>query len=68
MLTSTWATKKEPNGDRRERLTTEGYAQIKGEHCDTHNVSSPVKTDVAIRIVLVLMIMASWESYLPGMN
>ena len=53
MLTSTWATKKEPNGDRRERLTTEGYAQIKGEHCDTHNVSSPVKTDAAIRIVLV---------------
>ena len=41
-----------------------GYEQKEGDHYDGSSISSPVTNDVSIRVLFVLMIMASWEAYL----
>ena len=60
ILTTTWAMKKKANGTYRARLNARGYEQIEGEHYDGYNIAAPVTSDVTIRIVLTLMLMAGW--------
>ena len=67
-MTSTWAMKKKSSGKFRARLNARGYEQVEGEHYNPNEVSSPVASDVTIRVVLVLMIMANWENYLADAN
>ena len=58
ILTTMWAMKKKANGTFRARLNARGYEQVEGEH---YNIEAPVTSDVTIRIVLTLMLMADWE-------
>ena len=60
IMTSTWAMKKKANGTYRARINARGYEQVDGLHYDSHDISAPVTNDVTIRIVLTLMIMATW--------
>ena len=64
LFTSTWAMKKKPDGTYRARNAIRGYEQVNGVHFDEHDKSSPVATEVAIRIVFVLVIMAGWYQHL----
>ena len=64
IITSTWAMKKKASGRYRARLNARGFEQQEGVHYDPEQISSPVTNDATIRIVLVLMIMAYWASYL----
>ena len=61
ILTSTWAMKKKANGTFRARLNARGYEQVEGEHYDAYNIAAPVTSDVTVRIVLTLMLIADWE-------
>jgi len=60
ILTTTWAMKKKANGTFRARLNARGYEQVEGEHYDGYNIAAPVTSDVTIRIVMTLMLMAGW--------
>ena len=62
ILSSTWAMKKKANGTFRARLNARGYEQIDGQHYDEDGKASPVVDDMTIRIVLILIIMASWTA------
>ena len=68
VMTSTWAMKKKASGKFRARLNARGFEQIEGDHYDPEHVSSPVTNECTIRIVLILMIMANWSSYLADVN
>ena len=59
-LTSTWEMKKKASGTFRARLTVQGYEQVDGEHYDKATTAAPVVSEATIRIVFILMIMASW--------
>ena len=64
ILTSTWAMKQKANGTKRARVNARGFEQIDGEHYDEDDKAAPVTSDVTIRIVFVLMIMAGWIAHL----
>ena len=64
VLTSTWAMKKKSNGTFRARINARGYKQVDGQHYEEHDISAPVTNEITIRIVLTLMIMASWHGTL----
>ena len=68
VITSTWAMKKKANGIHRTRLVARGYEQNEGEHFDSNFISSPVVSDVTIRIVLVLMIIYGWGAHVLDVN
>lgn len=58
IITSTWAIKKKSNGTYRARLNARGFEQVDGIHYREDSKSSPVVSDITIRIVLVLAVMA----------
>lgn len=58
IIDSTWAIKKKSNGTYRARMTARGFKQVDGVHYREDNKSSPVVSDITIRIVFVLAIMA----------
>ena len=60
IIDSTWAMKKKANGTYRARLNARGFQQVEGEHYNGSSISAPVVSDITIRVVLVLMIMAGW--------
>ena len=60
VLTTTWAMKKKANGTYRARMVARGFEQIDGEHYDKDDTSSPVVSEITIRICLVLMLMAGY--------
>ena len=60
VLTTTWAMKKKANGTYRARMVARGFEQIDGEHYDQNDTSSPVVSEITIRVVLVLMLMAGY--------
>ena len=64
VLSTTWAMKKKANGVFRARLNARGFEQVEGMHYDASSISSPVATDVSIRIAMILGLMARWESEL----
>ena len=60
ILTTTWTMKKKANGTYRARLNARGYEQVEGEHYNRYDIAAPVTSDVTIRIVMTLMLMAGW--------
>ena len=64
VVKSTWAMKKKSNGAYRSRCVMKGFMQKSGVHYDPQNIAAPVSNDASIRIVFVLMLMASWKNYL----
>ena len=64
MFTTTWAMKKKANGTYRARMNMRGFEQDDGEHYDSASISSPVTNDVSVRVLLVLMLMANFTSYI----
>jgi hypothetical protein len=60
ILTSTWAMKKKASGIFRARLNARGYEQVPGKHYNPHSIAAPVTSDVTIRIVLTLLLLARW--------
>jgi hypothetical protein len=59
-LTSTWVMKKKASGIFRARLNARGYEQVAGKHYDPDSIAPPVTSDTTIRIVMTLLLMASW--------
>ena len=64
VLTSTWAMKKKANGTRRARLNARGFEQVDGVHYYEEDKSAPVVNDITARMIMVLIVMASWWSEL----
>jgi hypothetical protein len=64
VMTSTWAMNKKSNGTYRDRLNARGYEQVDRIDYDSSNISSPVKNDATIRIIMVLMIILKWSAQL----
>ena len=62
VLTTTWSMKKKSDGTYRARMVARGFEQVDGEHYDGHDISSPVASEITIRIVFVLMLMAGFEA------
>ena len=58
-IDSVWAMKKKNSSTLRGRLNVRGFKQIEGQHYNGTTISSPVTNSATIRIVLVLMVMAS---------
>ena len=56
--------KKKSNGTYRARLNMQGYEQIDGQHYDSASISPPVTSDVSVRTILTLLIMANYASYI----
>jgi hypothetical protein len=55
--------KKKSNGTLRGRMNARGFKQVEGMHYNGTTISSPVTNSATIRIVLMLMIMASMLAY-----
>ena len=68
ILTSTWAMKKKANGTLRARVNARGYEQIDGVHYDEDDKAAPVASEIAIRVVMVLMLMANMHAELIDVN
>jgi hypothetical protein len=62
ILTSTWAMKKKANGTYRARMNARGYEQVDGKHYDKMMKAAPVANEITIRMILVLIVMASWAA------
>ena len=60
ILTTKWAMKKKASGTYRARMVARGFEQIDGEHYDEHDKASPVVSEITIRIMFVLMLMAGF--------
>ena len=52
--------KKKSNGTYRARINGRGYEQIEGQHYDGSSIHAPVTNDCSVRIIMVLVLMASW--------
>eukprot|EP00957_Ditylum_brightwellii_P010494 795637-Ditylum_brightwellii.AAC.1 len=66
VLTSTWAMKPKANGIKRTRFNARGFEQVDGLHYNSQDLSAPVVNDMTVRIVMTLIIMASWIAELLG--
>jgi uncharacterized membrane protein YheB (UPF0754 family) len=60
LLTSTWAMKKKANGTFHARLNARGFEQVDGEHYGSDDKSAPVLSEISIRVILTLIVMAAW--------
>ena len=56
ILSTTWSMKKKSNGRCRARVVVRGYQQIKSEHYEGADISSPVVNEVTVRVILTLMV------------
>jgi glutamine synthetase type III len=63
ILSSTWAMEKKPNGAFRARLNGRGFEHIPGIQFDPKSIAATVVTVMTIRIVFIIMIMASWTGH-----
>ena len=50
------------NESHRARLNAKGFKQVDGVHYDGSIIHSPVVADIAIRLVMILGLMAGWDS------
>ena len=66
IIDSVWAMKKKSNGMLHGRMNARGFQQVEGQHYDGTTISSPVTNLATIRIVLMLMIMASMLAHVVG--
>ena len=63
MLDSVWVLTKESNGKKKARLNARCFKQIDGKRYDSSNISSPTVSEVSIRVILTLALMANWAFY-----
>eukprot|EP00957_Ditylum_brightwellii_P101789 7757632-Ditylum_brightwellii.AAC.1 len=56
--------KPKPNGVKCAKVAAQGFEQQDGLHYDSQDLSVPVVNDITIRMVMILIIMASWASRL----
>ena len=61
MLDLVWVLKKKSNGKKKAQLNVRGFKQVEGEHYDSTNISSPTVSEVSIRAILTLALMANWS-------
>jgi hypothetical protein len=59
IIDSVWEMTKKSNETLHSRINTRGFKQNEGQHYNGMTISSPVTNSATIRIVLVLMVMAS---------
>ncbi len=59
LINSIWAIKKKSNGMLRGQMNARGFKQVERQHYNGTTISSPVTNSATIRIMLMLMIMAS---------
>jgi hypothetical protein len=64
IIDSVWAMKKKSSGTLCGKLNATWFKQIEGQHYDNTTISSPVTNSATIRIVLVLMVMASMIAHI----
>ena len=64
IISSTWAMKKKSDGTHRAIVNARGFEQEDGGHYIKDDVSAPVVYYITIRIVFILIIMATWWAYL----
>ena len=64
VLDTTCAIKPKPNRTMRSRVVVRGHQQKKGLQYDKLDLSAPVLNLVAIKIVLVFVVMASWHAHI----
>ncbi len=64
VINSVWAMKKKSSSTLCSRLNARGFKQIKGQHYDGTTISSPVTNLATVRIVLMLMVMASMITHI----
>ena len=55
---------KKASGVHRARVNARGFEQQEGIHFDKDSIASPVVNDMTIRIVLTIMLLASWFAYM----
>ena len=67
-LTTTWAMKNKANGSYRARLNMRGFEQVDGMHYDSNDVSSPVVSDISMRVAMVMMLMMSATGWMVDIN
>ena len=60
VMKTTWTMKLKPNGTYRARIIARDYEQIDGIHFDGSSISSPVRNEFTVRVILVLGLMADW--------
>jgi hypothetical protein len=69
ILMSTWAMKKKANGTYCARMNARGYEQVNGEHYDKMmKGAAPVANKITIRMILVLIVMASGAASVIDIN
>jgi hypothetical protein len=61
-------TEKANGGTYCAHLNARGYKQADGVYYDSYNISTPVKNDVTVRIVLVIMLLAGWVGEIIDMK
>ncbi len=59
IIDSIWAMKKKSNGTLCGQMNARGFKQVEGQHYNGTTINSPVTNSATIRIVLMLMIIAS---------
>ena len=62
ILTSTLVMKKKADGAFCARIHGCGYEQVYGIHYYGSSINSPVTSGVSIRIVMILVLIARWDS------
>ena len=58
VCSTTWAMKQKASGDKRARINVRGFEQVDGKHYDEHDKAAPVASEITIRVIVVLMLMA----------
>eukprot|EP00957_Ditylum_brightwellii_P078676 5982118-Ditylum_brightwellii.AAC.1 len=56
--------KPKANRVKRARLNARGFEQVDGLHYDSKDLSTPVVSDMTMRMVMILIIMAAWAGKL----
>ena len=68
IIDSTWAMKKNANGQYHARLAARGFKQTHGKSFEYHDISSPVVHDITVRIVLTILLMSGWAAHIVNVN
>jgi Reverse transcriptase (RNA-dependent DNA polymerase) len=63
LIDSTWAMKKKANGTHHARWAARGFKQKPGAHYNPNSTSSPVVSDVSVRILFVIAALSGWPMH-----
>eukprot|EP00957_Ditylum_brightwellii_P146516 11154868-Ditylum_brightwellii.AAC.1 len=64
VLTSTCTLKPKANRVKRARLNARGFEKVDGLHYDSKDLLAPVVSNMTVRMVTILIIMAAWAGQL----